>query len=47
MTTDMAIFIGGLALFCLLLAGLGAASDWIDSTEHRDARRRNHARRIR
>lgn len=47
MTTEMLVFIAGLGLFCLLLSALGALADIIDSTDHRDARRRNQARRMR
>lgn len=43
----MTEWIVGLALFIALLFSLAALADWWDARERREARRRNHARRIR
>jgi hypothetical protein len=34
-------FLLGIVMFLGFLAALGLLADWIDSTDHRDARRRN------
>jgi hypothetical protein len=43
----MTEFLIGIILFLGFLAALGLLADWIDGTDRRDARRRNHARRVR
>jgi hypothetical protein len=40
-------FVAGVGLLCLLLAGLGAIAEALDSDEARDARNRNHVSRPR
>ena len=39
-------FVAILGLFLGLLAGMAAVADWLGEPERRDARRRNHARRV-
>lgn len=43
----MTAFIATLGIFLAVLAVLAAVADWWDGRETRDARRRNHARRVR
>jgi hypothetical protein len=43
----MTAWLLSLAVFLLLLATLAGIADWWDGRERRDARQRNHARRVR